>query len=262
MPTFDLNIKYKKNSDLVISPKQLRDIYLFGIPIKDQNGVSLDDETLRFYIKAAQDEVEEFLNVKLKRQIIEETKEFSGVDFVRWGYIKATYLVECALSLEGFFNTTKQVTYPVTWLSTKQTNDGKNFHRNIYIVPSGDATTFSEALTISGIVPELGYLGWTNIPNYWKLRYATGFEEVPNDILNAIGKMASMNIFAIAGDLIIGAGIASTSLSIDGLSQAISTTQSAENAGYSARIKQYQAELKLALPKLRDYYRGFSWGVA
>jgi hypothetical protein len=262
MPQISFDITYAKNSDLIISPQEIRDIYMFGIDIKDQNGVSMDDETVKFQILAAQTEMENYLNVKLKRQIVDENLYFSGDDFMRWGYIKATYQVECPLSLEGFFNTTKQITYPVSWLSVKKTNDGKSIHRNISIVPSGDAATHSQALTISGIVPQLGYLGWRNIPNYWQVRYTSGFNVVPADIMNAIGKYIAIQLLHTAGDLVFKAGISSQSISLDGVSQSISTTNSGKNSIYGARISSYVSELDKILPRLRDYYRGFSFGVA
>ena len=50
--------------------------------------------------------------------------------------------------------------------------------------------------------------------------------------------------------------MANYSLSIDGLSQSVGTTNSATNAAFGARIINYQKELKDSLEKLRAYYRG------
>ena len=74
----------------------------------------------------------------------------------------------------------------------------------------------------------------------------------------AIGKTAAINIFHIAGDLILGAGIASFSLGVDGLSQSISSTSSATNAGYGARILGYQDDIKKMMPILQAKYGGFT----
>jgi len=71
-----------------------------------------------------------------------------------------------------------------------------------------------------------------------------------------IGKLAAINIFHQLGDIILGAGIASQSLGIDGLSQSISTTSSATNAGYGARITGYLADLKQARVDLKNKYDG------
>lgn len=261
MPQLTLLAPYQSNSDMIMSAKELREMYMFGINIVDQDNVSLSDTVYDFYIKAAIDEMEEYLGLKFKKQVIDETIQFQGADFLRWGYIKTSYQVVSPISLQGFFNTTKQIEYPTDWLSYKKSSDGKLYERNIYIVPSGNATTHTQALTLSGIIPQLGYLGWRDIPNYWRCVYVTGFEKLPMDIVNAVGKLASIGLFNVGGDLVIGAGIASMSLGMDGFSQSINTTSSAENSAYSARIIMYQKELKTLLPRLKDFYRGFSFGV-
>ncbi len=78
--------------------------------------------------------------------------------------------------------------------------------------------------------------------------------EVPRDILQCLGWLASMLPLDTAGDLIAGAGIASFSVSLDGYSESVSTTSSATNAGYGARILSYQKQLKDAWPRLRARY--------
>jgi len=62
--------------------------------------------------------------------------------------------------------------------------------------------------------------------------------------VRAIGLQAAIHPFNILGDLAIGAGIASMSVSVDGVSRSINTTASAENAAFSARIIQYHKELR------------------
>lgn len=262
MPKISLEIKYNKNRDLILSPEEIREIYMWGVQTRDQNGNEIPDSVVEFYIKAAQDEISHYLNLKLKKQVIEESLDFSGNDWRKWGYIKCTYPVRCPLKLEGYLNTIKQITYPVEWLSTRKiNNEPELYHRNLYIVPAGTGVATSNAVAYSGIIPQLGLVDARSIPNYWTVRYVTGFDEVPKDIVNVIGKMAAINVFHISGDLILGAGIASFSLGLDGLSQSISSTSSATNAGYGARIIGYGNDIKRQLPQLRDYYRGFSFGV-
>jgi len=74
-------------------------------------------------------------------------------------------------------------------------------------------------------------------------------------ILKSVAILASFLPLDIAGDLVAGAGIASKSISLDALSQQINTTSSATNAGYSARVKQYDRELKAAINALRAKYK-------
>ena len=89
--------------------------------------------------------------------------------------------------------------------------------------------------------------------------YCTGAKKIPRDILDAIGKLASINVLNILGDIAIGAGVANQSIGIDGLSQSIGTTQSAENNALSARVRMYTEELKRNLPMLRSRYKGITF---
>jgi hypothetical protein len=146
------------------------------------------------------------------------------------------------------------VEYPSTWLVSRKTNDGFTYHRRIHIIPVGGTT--GEVLTFNGLQPYIGMYGRSFIPDYWRVAYCTGWDKIPEDILTVIGKYASILIFHQLGDIILGAGIANMSLSVDGLSQAIGTTSSATNAGYGARITNYISDLKLELPRLKDRYSG------
>jgi len=74
-------------------------------------------------------------------------------------------------------------------------------------------------------------------------------------ILKAVGMIAAITPLDIAGDLIAGAGIAQFSIGVDGLSQSVATTSSATNAGYGARIKSFQEQLKSTMSSLRAKYR-------
>jgi len=106
------------------------------------------------------------------------------------------------------------------------------------------------------IVPYIGLYQTDYFPNYWKFKYVTGFDKLPMDLVNFIGKMAAVNIFAMLGDIVFGAGVQSRSLSIDGLSQSISTTKGGATSAYGARIAQYTTDLREALPKIRNNYTG------
>lgn len=87
------------------------------------------------------------------------------------------------------------------------------------------------------------------------LTVAWTLSTIPDDLRECIGLRASMLALDVAGDLIIGAGIASQSTSMDGLSQSIGSTSSATNSGYGARVLQFERELKLIMPALRGKYR-------
>ena len=83
-------------------------------------------------------------------------------------------------------------------------------------------------------------------------------DTLPADIIRAIGLKASMLALDVAGDLIVGAGIAQISTSLDGLSQSVNTTASATNSGYGARVIQFSKELKELMATLRATYRALN----
>lgn len=175
--------------------------------------------------------------------------------------MKATYPVVCALGLTGFLGTVKQVNYPKEWLSARRTSDGKLYSRLLYLVPNTNST-HSEAIIFSGIMPNIRTYGsQRQIPNYWEMKYITGFDKVPSDIMNVIGKYTALNILALAGDFLQKyPGQSSTSISLDGLSQSVSTFANGQTGIFGARIKQYSEEIDKELSRLKDYY-GISWGV-
>jgi len=76
------------------------------------------------------------------------------------------------------------------------------------------------------------------------------------DMKGYIGKYASTLVAAVAGDLLGGQGIASSSQSQDNVSQVVATTSSPENHGYSARVRQFERELKREREILRSYWSG------
>lgn len=252
MPSQTFKIIVGKNNGLIISPAELLEIYFFGIPMKTQDGKQMPDHVIEMYIRSAQEELEGYLNLKLTKQIVEETRSFNRQDYLDWGFVRTSYPVVTPISMIGKLNAVQQVTYPQEWLSARQTNDGHSYFRQISLIPNGGT-----AAQYTGITPHVGFFGQSNIPQYWNLKYCTGFEKVPSDIINAVGKLASINLFHIMGDLILGAGIASQSIGIDGLSQSISTTSSATNAGYGARVQGYLTDLKTGLSRLKDKYNGF-----
>lgn len=253
-------IKFKQDTDLVLTAAELRRRYFFGIPIVDQSGKAMLDEDLEFYIRAATEEVERHLAIKLKKQIIEEQQEYLIDQARAWMLVKTTYPIREAFELNGQIGGATRIVMPKSWLSVTKNSDDRSFSRLIRLVPSPDSSPVHNLL-YTGIYPNFSAFGTRTLPNHWNVIYCTGWDVIPNDILNFIGLLTAVNIFHILGDLILGAGIAEQSLAIDGLMQSISTTSSAENSGYSARIKGYITDMKNQLPKLEAAYRGIVFGV-
>lgn len=243
-----------------MGPSELVSLYLYGIRLQNQYGTEMTNEDITTFIKSAQEQVENLLDIKLFKQVYEENSSFYVNDLIKWGFIQTSYPVMKPLAMDGYLGGVLQVEYPEEWLVSKTSGDDKGWSRQMFVVAYQNALINQAGLTFNTI-SSIGLLGYSNVPYYWKLRYITGFTRIPNDILTVIGKIASIFIFHQMGDIIIGAGIANMSLSIDGLSQSIGTTNSATNAGYGARIENYIKDLKIEIPRLKSFYKDITFTV-
>jgi len=244
----------------VISVSELKTNYLFGLDLTDDRGVEYPDSLYEFFIKSAVSWTEHRLDMPIRpKQILEERHDYFREDYDKfiWMQLDEYPIIdveEVKLVLPG-----EQVVqvFDQTWIHV-QRHSG-----HLQLVP-GTGTAGSILLGASGAWIPLVYGNNRFIPDAFRVKYTAGFEsgKVPDDVRDIVGKTASFGPLNIAGDLLGGAGIASQSIGIDGLSQSFSTTSSATNAGYGARLLQYQKETKEVIPTLRRYFKGLSLGVA
>lgn len=99
-------------------------------------------------------------------------------------------------------------------------------------------------------------MGARRYPGAFEIDYQTGYESaefVPEGLRGVIAKYATIKALAAIGDGIL-AGFSSQSVSLDGLSESFSSTQSATSAYFGARIKQYSDEITQWLEKNRYKY--------
>jgi len=262
MTTVSYKIKYRKNEGLMFSVNELLTLYFYGINIQSFDGVEFDNQIVRYYILQAQKEIENYLQVKLDKKLITETLSYYSKDYYnKFPYFKTKYPVNEVFTLMGLLGTAEQIVYPKDWLKSKVDSEG-DYTKAFSLVPTGTGAGVSgnQDVILTGIMRDIGIRAYKNVPDYWDVQYLSGydFNNTPNDIVGVIGKLASIGVFAMAGDLIVGAGIANYSLSIDGLSQSIGTTSSATNSGYGARITQYSKEVKETLNRIKFKYRGIN----
>ena len=265
MPKLKLKICYNKNVDMIISPTELRETYLFGIPMCSNDGTKMPSSSLSQHILNAQSTVENLFSVKLIKQVVEENRDFVRQEFMSWGYIKTMYPVSYIDNLEGWINEVCQLTYPKEWLSIKKQEDVA-IYRNVYLIPNtgskSGATMTQNSVIYNGVSPHLAWFGQTYIPNYWRPRYVTGWDKLPGDLFDFVCKVAALNILAIMGDVLYGVGITSISISLDGVSQNTPLTRSGQGGLFAGRIKTYIDDINNSiLPNLKSKYRGISFEV-
>lgn len=259
MAQLTFSIKYRKNTGLVISVAELWELFLYGIKMEGGEGSSFSDESMRFYLVAAQRDVENYYNLRFIKQLADQTITYYRPDYWQsFPILQTNYPVREPLSMIGMLNKMEQIIYPQGWLFCEYDTLMGQGKRRISVVPTGSSTTQGNAeVILTGITSQIGMQRFDLIPDYWRVQYITGWDidQMPMDLLNIVGMIASFGPLGIAGDMIFGtAGVASQSLSIDGLSQSISSTASATSSGYNARILQYEREIKETHNRLKLVY--------
>lgn len=264
MPSLRLKIHYGKNEEMILSPTELMELYLFGIPLCSQDGRKMTKQAIIQHIEAAQTSVENLFSIKLTKQVVEENRDFIRQEFMSWGFIRTMYPIVYIDNLEGWINDVCQITYPREWLSIKKQADIA-IYRNVYLIPNTGskkgATMTQNSLIYNGISPHLGWFGQTYIPNYWRTRYITGWDKIPADLMDFISKLAALNVLAIIGDILYGIGVTSIHMSLDGVSQNTPLARSAQGGLFAGRIKTYIDEMNRVFPSLKSKYRGIPFEV-
>ena len=266
MAKLRLKISYGKNTGLIISPTEIRELYLFGIPVCTTDGRKISSQSLVNAIRSAQDKFERVFSIKLQKEVIEESKDFIREDFQAWGYVKVTYPIAYVSKLQGYINEACQTDYPHEWLVIKRTETVATF-RHLFLVPNSSsvhgATMNQTSLIYNGISPHIGFFGSRIIPNYWRVKYVTGWDadDIPQDLFDAICKLAAINAMLVIGSYLYGVGISSLSVSLDGVSQSFPLTKGGRYGLFSDRITAYKEELDQMWQDLKYEYAGLIWTV-
>jgi hypothetical protein len=262
----------------IISVEELKTFYLFGLDLTNDAGEEYPDSLYAFWIKNAVSWLEHKLDIPiLPREVVGERHDYYRDDYDKYIFLETDLYPLISVESVKLFLPGDQVTqeYRKDWLHP-QRHSGQ-----IQIVP-GVGTAGSILLGVFGAWTPVLYRQNKYIPDAFRISYTAGFGKpppcsynfapgsnpdsvsYPDPMLDAfppvigelVGKIASFGPLNIAGDLLGGAGIASQSIGIDGLSQSFNTTSSATSAGYGARLIQYRQEIKDQIPTLQKYYKG------
>lgn len=265
------NTNYTRVEPLM-TVERLKATYLFGVPIIDHEGNEFTDEALQSYIDTAISVLEHDLDLTVKPTKIVEYKDYFANDYYEWGYFQLNRIPVISLeSLRIVYLVNDQdqpetlQDIPLSWIRLeKETGLVRMIPNNRFpgrLAVGGGGAFFPELFNRNSMVPSL-----------WEFKYTFGFCDggVPAIMNAAIGLLAANYALIVAGDLILGqAGIAGTSLSLDGLSQSIQTTASAENNGLSGKIRDNNRQLygdktlgaTGVIEILRRYYKGQNFSI-
>lgn len=269
-----------KKSKIGFSAEEFVENYLFGIPL-EVGKQKISESVIQFHLDNTVEKIENLLQIKLEKQIISEKKDFNYDDWIHWSYVKATYPVVCGLRMVGYLGNVKQTQFPANWIAVRKSSDEKIYSRNLYMVPTyGQQTNHNNSVVVFGLMPSLNwfapYSSRGQIPLYWTLEYITGFDNIPKDILSVVYKLTAIQILMILNDAMVGSsggnatgmgwGVTSKSISLDGLSQSVSSIASSTGM-FGPRIKQYARDLwddgkgnPGEINQLIDFYKGITWG--
>jgi hypothetical protein len=257
MPSLEFTVSYRRFEGISLSPSDLLEQFLFGIPLKTKDGSELSMTTIREKIIQIQDVVTKFLAIKLQRQIVHESTDFERTDYNNWAYATFTYPMIDVISLGGWVGTVRQISYPLSWVSRPVRPEEQPI-RQIHIVPAGTTGQVSSSVVFSGITPHLGFMGLQTIPNYWQLEYITGYTTVPPILYLLIGKLAAIEVLGLLTDTLLGLGVASFSQGVDGLSQSISKAGMGKGI-FAARIEQWGKECDKHMLDCKNFFKGITF---
>lgn len=236
-----------------ISTDDLIDNHFQGIDLMTYDGTPLTRTFLVSCLNSATDRAEQMFDICITPRTIKgEVHDFEG------GHLYDSYQytplfkrpVRKVNSITYKLGNQNILKIPDNWIQLdKRVGD-------VTIFPTSGGTTFIQP-AIGTAVPY--FMSRAYVPMAISIDYEAGMdkEDIPHNLLDWIYKYAAITIFEVWGDQIIGAGIASSSVSIDGLSQSIGTTQSAMYGGASARILEYRKDLEELTPVIRKYFSRF-----
>ena len=272
----------------LITADELRYVYGFGNELIAPNGQTITDETLEWYIETAIANVEKDLMYSLKYRKVfhDDVQHNTPRDLVAEGLVSPTdvegvdYFRESPYDFNGkefrefvWIKLKKRPTIDITKaifvdLTGKTILDLKEFgikmnkeKGSVEFFPntgslaslsliSSNSVIFNNVLEARGKYPDAYYIDYQH-----GFKCAAQVHAQHRELLHVIGKLSAVNLLADYGDG-RSPGLASSSISLAGISESFATTQSATNALYGARILQYSKELKEFYKEHRQKYAG------
>ena len=265
-------------ADIGLTPYMIKK-YMFGLKIVDPDTKQeLDDSVYEHLIDTKIPYAEQQLGIAiLPRIIANERHDYYANDFMHYNYIQ-TYErpILQVNSVEMMYNNQRLEKFPTSWLKV-YTRTGEIEINPAVIV--GDSSVLNggeaymngtQAISSAPLWGLPGIASTDVVPQALQYTYVAGMLpptrrgitrdwEVPLDLVQLIAKYVLRELLEIWGDLIIGAGIAGESLSVDGISESTTTTQSAMYTGGAARIKLIDDTIASLEQGLRNRY-GYNKG--
>ena len=247
----------------LITPDQLVGRHLFGIPLVSaqidpitKRAAVMTPDMIKDHISRAVSRLE--LEAGFNVFPVEHTVRlpFDRNEYLSFGYLQLPHRPVTSVHSLTVSTATGNTVYsvPLEWLAP-----GNLIRGQVTLVP------LQAAFLASGVVSNptgsgaaflsiLGANGW--IPEYWQVKYISGFQEgkIPRVVNELIGCIAAIDILSL---LATTRTANSTSLGMDGVSQSVGT---AGPQVYDGRITKLEETKQILLNRLKTVYalKGFS----
>lgn len=239
-----------------VTPDDCRYTYLWGTDFKATNGTYFTDEQIQFFINEATRYLERELNISIIKTRIKSQAEdrnfikgkdydveeplydFSYRKIQRYGMIQTKHRPIINVEKCELINRSGHNTDLLSDCTVNRQQGVIKFLKRPYM-PSD---------TGRGISTAIGRYGSETFQNhlFYAVDYTAGYkssDDIPADLRQIIAKVAAISLLNIIGDGLM-SGFSSSSLSMDGISESFSSTQSATSAYFGARIAVYQKEVE------------------
>ena len=237
----------------LLTVSDLKKIYLFGVDFKGPNGDEIPEEVFESAIRVGISRVEHTLDMTIAPTTYIEEYDYNINDYMNYGFIKLYHspILDTPRVSARYIKEVTLFPFPENWIRVFR-QEGQ-----IQIVPtSGSLSQFN--IDQTGFLPVIFGVkhSW---PQLFHIEYSAGFEQdkIPAMLNRLIGVYAAISSLAILGELPLGQGISSTSISLDGLSQSVSSVKGATTSGvYNGRITLYAKEAEELTLLAKNYYQG------
>jgi len=250
----------------LLTADDMRYTYLWGIDCtaSDIAETNFQDEQFDFFIEEAISDFEDFLTIDIRKKVyktepaatllrapywrdgvdytdLDDPYPFEPQNWSNFGFVKLRHSPVISVERAILYSQVKTEIIDLldkNWVRlTKETGYIHLFPTVGY--PYGPFALSAMPWRMLGV----------RFPEGYQFDYTSGYptsDFVPRGLRAVVGKWACIKCLQTVGDGLL-AGFSSQSVSLDGLSESFSSTQSATSAYFGARIKSYQDEIKIWL---------------
>ena len=256
------------SSDLsVLTPEYFKKNYLWNLDFVDNSDVPLPDSYYLHKMSVAAATFERETKVRiLRRKVTNELHDYYINDYAQFAYLQLhEYPVISVEVVRAVYPTGQAImTFPSEWIRLTPS------HGQIQLVPTSGSLS-QVIMGRGGSYLPLIFQGVGYLPQLFQVDYTTGFADgqLPLDMLDAVCKLAAIDVLGGVGDTIYPPGVTSISAGIDGLSQGVGIMNNGQfPAVFTGRINLYRRELygerstvDGVLYRIKDEYKGLNLKV-